>query len=203
MCIRDSDWTARFRGVRNLGHPGMLGPWNIESRRVEHGPDGTTVDGEPLIFFHFMGLRIFTDGSFRASAGRFRITAKQRREIYTPYIAALRSFERLAARLEPGFRQSLEPKESWRWRLQAPVSSLIGALTRLRVRLAPHANIGPYLPGGYVPRGYEADPGAVLAPAGAGAPIPIGRNRIPAPDPPVAADTHVAARADVGVARAS
>ena len=166
------DWTARFRGVRNLGHPGMLGPWNIESRRVEHGPGGTTVDGEPLILFHFMGLRIFTDGSFRSSAGRFRITAEQRRGIYVPYIAALRRFERVAARLEPGFRQSLEPRESLRWRLQAPVSSLIGALTRLRVRLAPHANIGPYLPGGYVPRGYEADPGPCSR-----LPAPVHRSR--------------------------
>ena len=155
------DWTQRFRGVRNLAHPGVLGPWNIESRRVEHGPDGITVDGEPLVFFHFMGLRTFTDGSSRAAAGRFRISAEQRRAIYDPYIATLRRFEHEVAAIDSRFKASLQPAESLRWRVQAPISACIGALTRTRVRLAPHFNVGPYLPGGYVPHGYQADPDAI------------------------------------------
>jgi len=155
------DWTERFRGVRNLAHPGVLGPWNIESRRVEHGPDGITVDGEPLVFFHFMGLRTFTDGSSRAAAGRFRINAEHRRGIYDPYIATLRRFEHEVAAIDSRFKASLQPAESLRWRVQAPISACIGALTRTRVRLAPHFNVGPYLPGGYVPHGYQADPDAI------------------------------------------
>ena len=158
------DWTRRFEGIRNLAHPGMLGPWNMESRELEHGPGGTTVDGEPLVLFHYMGMRVFNDGSFRAGAGRFRITAEQAAAIYDPYIATLRDFEELAAGIVPDFADSLTDSESLRWRVQAPVSALIGTLARARVRIAPRFNVGPYVPGGYVPRGYEADPLAVPSP---------------------------------------
>ncbi len=35
--------------------------------------------------------------------------------------------------------------------------------TRLRIRVAPHLNVGPYVRGGYVPDGYEATVTAVEA----------------------------------------
>ncbi len=84
------DWTLRFDGVQNLAHPGLVGPWNIESRDVASDARGVTVDGKPLVLYHFMGLRIYGNGGFRMSAGRFRITGEQRRAIYEPYIARLR-----------------------------------------------------------------------------------------------------------------
>ena len=33
-----------------------LAYWNLEGRRVERGPQGWTVDGQPLCFFHFSGF---------------------------------------------------------------------------------------------------------------------------------------------------
>jgi hypothetical protein len=154
------DWPRRFQGIRNLAHPGMLGPWNIETRRIESGPDGITVDGEPLIFYHFMGLRPYGNGHHRLAAGRFRITPDQRRWIYDPYIAHLAALRAELAALDPRFAETLPQHEPLRWRLQAPLSALIGAAARTRVRLAPDFNIGPYVAGGYVPAGYRADPDA-------------------------------------------
>ena len=30
--------------------------WNLDTRALEHGPDGYTVDGEPLRFMHLSGF---------------------------------------------------------------------------------------------------------------------------------------------------
>lgn len=160
------DWITRFRGVRNLPHPGMLGPWNMEARTIGHGPDGVTVDGEPLVVFHYMGYRLYGNGFVRRAAGRFRITPDQRRWIYDPYTERLLATRESIEAIEPGYIAALAPREPLRWRLQAPVSALIGRAARLRVRLFPHLGVGPYLEGGYVPRGYQATP--VPPPRGGG-----------------------------------
>lgn len=157
------DWPARFAGVRLFGHPGVLGPWCIESRRVEMGLDGPTVDGEPLILYHFMGLRRYADGTYRPAAGRFRITADERRWIYDPYVERLTELRRTIARMAPDYPVAIDQHEPLRWRLQTPISKVIGALARTRIRIAPKLYLGPYLPGGYVPAGYRADSAAVAA----------------------------------------
>ena len=160
-------WPLLFDGVRPLGHPGILGPWCMEARRVERQDEGITVDSEPLIVYHYMGLRIYADGRYRPAAGRFRIRPEEREWIYDPYLARLREARRQIAEIAPEFPVALIQREPLRWRLQAPVSKLIGALARARIRLLPHWNVGPYVPGGYVPRGYAADPEATARAASA------------------------------------
>jgi hypothetical protein len=152
------DWPTRFGGVHNLAHPGMLGPWNIESREISFSGGGVTVDGRPLVLYHYMGLRLYTDGRNRIAAGRFRITPEQRRWIYDPYVAELRRNWEAIEGVAPGFTAALPHHESLRWRFQAPVSAAIGSLARARVRIAPGLGVGPYVEGGYVPRGYRAKP---------------------------------------------
>jgi hypothetical protein len=153
------EWPRRFRGVQVISHPGGgLGPWNIESRTVEGGPDGVSVDGQPLIFFHFMGLHAYTEGPPRLGSGRFRITKAERRWIYDPHLAQLRRIRGRIVEIEPSYRELLKARRPLGLALRDAASRLIGAAARLRVRLAPHWNVGPYVSGGYVPRGYEAAP---------------------------------------------
>ena len=102
------DWINRFPGTRNLSHPGMLGPWNIESRHVTRGPGGIEVDGVPLVLYHFMGLRLYEDGSVRSAAGRFKISRDQRRWIYEPYVERVRELRARVAALEPEYAASLQ-----------------------------------------------------------------------------------------------
>ena len=54
------DWPERFAGVKVSEHPGAgLAPWNWANSHIQPRPDGTfLVDGQPLIFFHFHGLKI-------------------------------------------------------------------------------------------------------------------------------------------------
>ncbi|HEY2374041.1 MAG TPA: class I SAM-dependent methyltransferase [Gaiellaceae bacterium] len=53
------DWPERFEGVDVVPHPGAgLAPWNAPRHRLEPHGDSVTVDGEPLIFFHFHSLAL-------------------------------------------------------------------------------------------------------------------------------------------------
>ncbi|MDD5260724.1 MAG: putative nucleotide-diphospho-sugar transferase [Methylacidiphilales bacterium] len=57
-------WPERYQRVRILRHPGAnLAPWNIGSHRIEFlsKGKGVSVDGLPLIFFHYSSL-LHSDG---------------------------------------------------------------------------------------------------------------------------------------------
>ena len=151
------DWPARFEGVRILAHPGGgLGPWNIEARTVTMGPDGPLVDGEPLIFFHYMGLQTFAEGPARLASGRFRITPDERRWIYDPYLEQLAEIRGRVLEIDPSFEEFIKPRRPLALAARDLVSRAIGVGARLRIRLAPHWNVGPYVEGGYIPDGYPA-----------------------------------------------
>jgi hypothetical protein len=47
-------WPERYGGVHIIQHPGAnLAPWNIAGHAVEHRNRSVTVDGRPLVFYHF------------------------------------------------------------------------------------------------------------------------------------------------------
>ena len=129
------------------------------------GPDGVTVDGEPLIFFHYMGLQALHRRDRRGSpSGRFRITADERRWIYDPYV------ER-SPRSAAGSRRSSRTTRV-RSKPQPGLGARGGDLglegdrgRRARCGSAlPHTwNVGPYVPGGYVPARLPATAAAVEA----------------------------------------
>jgi len=88
------DWPERFRGVVVLGHPGAnLALWNLGNHRLA-SPDGTTVlvDGVPLIFFHFHGLRRVASWLYDPDWTAYGVvpTAVLRRSVYRPYLRAWR-----------------------------------------------------------------------------------------------------------------
>lgn len=55
------DWPTRFPGTVVLQDPGAgLAPWNWQSSVLKAESGQLTVDGQPLIFFHFHGLKILS-----------------------------------------------------------------------------------------------------------------------------------------------
>lgn len=77
-----------FRGVAIIHHPGVdLAPWNLRRHRLSRGAsDEVLVDGEPLIFFHFHGLK--SSGRryyFKHLPYLARTTPIVRDMIYRPY----------------------------------------------------------------------------------------------------------------------
>jgi hypothetical protein len=90
-------FSAAARGVRVIGHVGAdLAPWNLPSHETAWGTgSAVTVDGRPLIFFHFHGLdhddrRYY----FKHAPYGAKTTRVVREGIYLPYLTALQKAER-------------------------------------------------------------------------------------------------------------
>jgi len=67
------DWPERFHGVHVLEHPGGgLAPWNASSHDLAVSNGGVTVDGRPLVFYHYHSLRLYRGITALRRAGLFR-----------------------------------------------------------------------------------------------------------------------------------
>lgn len=100
------DWPERFPGVVILRHPGGgVAPWNLLRFPVSRREDGVvTVEGEPLVFFHFHGLTI-ADPRYvilsRIAAHRFPMEVV--RVCYLPYVRGLERAMELVMSIVPTF----------------------------------------------------------------------------------------------------
>jgi hypothetical protein len=91
-------WPELFPGVHVLDHKGVgVALWNAQNfcfERVSGGPaDGTvTVDGEPLVAFHFSSFRILWDWLFDTGSRMYgyRLDPVMRNDVYVPYARAIR-----------------------------------------------------------------------------------------------------------------
>lgn len=103
------EWPRRFAGVHILRHRGGgVAPWNVVRHDVRQTPDGVTVDGDPLVFFHFHKVRMLEDGYAWRAPG-YLVPARARLLIYEPYLAALDAALELIRGVAPGFRAGIEP----------------------------------------------------------------------------------------------
>lgn len=93
---------VRFSGVHALQHPGAnLAPWNVAGRRVSLSGGTVMVDDEPLIFFHFQGIKALHDGTYDSNLTGYgaRMSAPLRDGVFLPYLRELERVHRnLAAR---------------------------------------------------------------------------------------------------------
>lgn len=86
------DVPSTFSRVAVLDHPGAnLAPWNLGRHAVAHADGEILVDGKPLIFFHFHGLRQLSRRVHQAKFVNFfyRPSEVVVHEIYRPYVTAL------------------------------------------------------------------------------------------------------------------
>jgi hypothetical protein len=117
------EFPRRFGGVRALDHPGInAAPWNMEGVRVEARGGRVHVGGQPLLFYHFQGIRELVPGWFDPGFRGYQATlaADLREWVYEPYLkkltatqARLRRDHGIAPRL--GYDR-LNPGASWRER---------------------------------------------------------------------------------------
>ena len=109
----DQRYLQRFAtiapGTKVIRHPGMnTAPWNIENYRLEEKDGKVLVDGAPLIFFHFHGVKkrfgVFYFDQHRLFGAPH--SALIRNAIYRPYIKVLDEASQTVDKL------TVEPKPS-------------------------------------------------------------------------------------------
>lgn len=100
-----------FDGVLALSSPGFnLAPWNTSSHKLKTVGNYVFCDADPLVFFHFHGIKS-TKNRFVTAQLVYRSPMNKvlRQSIYIPYLRVLDSFDSLLR--EQGFEpQNLAPR---------------------------------------------------------------------------------------------
>ncbi|MDB5600541.1 MAG: hypothetical protein JWN71_2585 [Xanthobacteraceae bacterium] len=89
------EWPARYSGLRvmrNIG--GGVAPWNVNQYQVRQNGAGPTVDGEPVVFFHYHALETIVEPhqgfvAVHPSAG-YAFTHGTLKFLYRPYARRIR-----------------------------------------------------------------------------------------------------------------
>jgi hypothetical protein len=85
-------WPSLFQQVGVLQHKGAnLAPWNVANYTIVTDGDRVFVDEQPLIFFHFHGLKHIARWTYDPGLDDYKTksTTVIRRRIYAPYIRTL------------------------------------------------------------------------------------------------------------------
>ena len=90
------DWQKRFPGVHVMQNPGGgLAPWNVQQYLIE-GKNGRIFITDkqkgtqhPLIFYHFHGLKFYSDDKVACCAALYELDKDVKEIIYFPYIRLL------------------------------------------------------------------------------------------------------------------
>lgn len=89
-------WPEKFTGTEIIANSGvMVAPWNLGDRTITSGKDGLQVDSEPLICYHFRGLRHLDRQLYDPGMHRFGATptGELRGLVYQPYLRLIGSTE--------------------------------------------------------------------------------------------------------------
>jgi len=85
------EWPARFADVAVLQHKGAgLAPWNVVQYQLQVREQQLTVDEEPLIFFHFHGLRCVHPQVVEPAGRGYALSLEIVRHVFLPYGETLR-----------------------------------------------------------------------------------------------------------------
>jgi hypothetical protein len=89
------EWPARYPGLRIMRHiGGGVAPWNVNQYSVRQNGAGPTVDGEPVVFFHYHALETIFEPNqgfvaVHPSAG-YAFTLGTLKFLYRPYAQCIR-----------------------------------------------------------------------------------------------------------------
>ncbi|MBX3611675.1 MAG: hypothetical protein KF871_17400 [Hydrogenophaga sp.] len=114
------EWPARYSACHILMHAGAgIAPWNYS--RYQFGWDGDgqiTVDGAPLIFYHFHQFQMLSNGGFDRLSEFYTRECSEPQSVYSAYEATLEATLARVRKIDPGFSAGLKPASkvaSRRW----------------------------------------------------------------------------------------
>lgn len=86
------EFPKRFAGVKSLEHPGVnAAPWNLEPETFALEGARPRVQGRPVMFYHFQGIREVSPGWFDPGLRSYHLplTGEIRDGLYVPYLREL------------------------------------------------------------------------------------------------------------------
>jgi hypothetical protein len=129
-------WPQLFSQLAVLQHKGVsVAPWNLEPERFSVDDRGRPhVDGQPLICFHYHGLKHVIGPLYESGlrAFRVRLDPTLRRALFTPYLEALLAHEAVLARagVTAGHAKSLRLLEGGLKDLRRRATMAVGAIVK-------------------------------------------------------------------------
>ncbi len=111
------DWPEQFPGVAVAADKGAnLAPWNVGGHVLRASGGKVFVDGEPLIFYHFHGVRPISRRVFNLGLNQYhvRLGPVLQQHVYRPYL------DQLATYLPPNASASTSPRGPADWALRGP-----------------------------------------------------------------------------------
>jgi hypothetical protein len=104
--------TGRASGFSGLN----AAPWNIGNHRVTGRDGGVWLDDDPLLLYHFQGMRLLNRRWVDLYAGDYHLDPAIRNLIYRPYLQQLSEAYRRLRDRRPGFDLGFNPlPPKWDW----------------------------------------------------------------------------------------
>jgi hypothetical protein len=108
------EWPERYSSLCILQHAGAgVAPWNFANYEIEKRGNGITVDGAPLVFYHFHQMQMHRFGRFDRVANLYRVEKLPPEAVYAEYEEALRAAVRKVRTVAPGFDDGLQSIALW------------------------------------------------------------------------------------------
>jgi len=108
-----NDWPEKFSGVCVLKHKGTdIAPWNVSQYKVKKINNQILIDNEPLIFYHFHSLKIYSNLKFRLFGASYKISPKTKKIIYRPYVKELKEIIINIRTIDSLFNYGFSPQPS-------------------------------------------------------------------------------------------
>lgn len=81
-------WPKEYEGVHQIKHIGAgTAPWNLQGYEIGGTPGSPTVDGTPVVWYHFHEFRSLANGQYRYTF--YPLRPKDKENIYEPYVRAI------------------------------------------------------------------------------------------------------------------
>jgi len=131
-------WPENCERLKIARHPGVnVAPWNRENYCLSKAEGWPTVDGMPIVCFHFQGLRVYEHGVIELQAIDYgaALPLDWLNKVYAPYLSILRAAEEICCLQSRSLRIVKEPSLKILWRSRrriAYVAQLGGGVLRLK-----------------------------------------------------------------------
>lgn len=108
------EWPGRYPSCHILQHPGAgIAPWNYSQYRFGNdGAGNLTVDGHPLIFYHFHQFQLLEGCKFDRLSTFYTSECQEPTELYEVYERDLMVRLAEVTAVSPGFKGGIKPASS-------------------------------------------------------------------------------------------